>query len=85
MFKENFYGLRLEKLKIILIFFEKKFGNKIFLKTVKKQFLNICQIIQMDDSKSLFSFVGHSLFGGNMLISVSLIQLKVQAYTEITI
>jgi len=52
-----------------LDFYEKKFGNKFFLKTVKKQLSNICQILQMGDSKSLFSFVGHSLFGGNMLIS----------------
>ena len=52
-----------------LDFYEKKFGNKFFLKTIKKQFSNICQIIQMDDFKSLFSFVGHSLLGGNMLIS----------------
>lgn len=52
-----------------LHFYEKKFGNKIFLKTVKKQFSNICQIVQMGDSKCLVSFVGHSLFGGNMLIS----------------
>lgn len=49
--------------------YEEKFGNKFFLKTVKKQFSGICQIIQMGDSKSLFSYVGHSLFGGNMLIS----------------
>ena len=52
-----------------LYFYEKKYGNKFFLKTVKKQFSNICQIIQTGDSKSLFSFVGHSLIGGNMLIS----------------
>lgn len=52
-----------------LDFYEKKFGNKFFLKTIKKQFSNVCQIIQMDDSKRLFSFVGHSWFGGNMLIS----------------
>lgn len=52
-----------------LDFYEKKFGNKFFLKTVKKEFSNICQIMQMGDFKSLFSFVGHSWFGGNMLIS----------------
>ena len=52
-----------------LHFYEKKFGNKFFLKSVKKQFSNICQIIQMGESKGLFSFVGRSLFGGNMLIS----------------
>lgn len=55
-----------------LHFYEKKFGNEFFLKTVKKQFSNICHIIQMGDSKVLFSFVGHSLFGGNMLISDNL-------------
>lgn len=52
-----------------LHYYEEKFGNKFFLKTVKKQFSGICQIIQMGDSKGLFSYVGHSLFGGNMLIS----------------
>ena len=52
-----------------LLFYEKKFGNKFFLKTVKKQFSNICQIMQMGDSKCLLSFVGHNLFSGNMLIS----------------
>ena len=52
-----------------LDFYEKKFGNKFFLKTVKKQFSNICQIMQINDYKGLFSFIGHSLFGGNMLIS----------------
>lgn len=52
-----------------LHFYEKKYGNKFFLKTVKKQFSNICHIMQMDNSKGLFSYVGHSLFGGNMLIS----------------
>lgn len=52
-----------------LQFYEKKFGKKFFLKTVKKQFSNICQIVQVGNSKCLVSFVGHSLFGGNMLIS----------------
>lgn len=52
-----------------LHFYEEKYGNSFFLKTIKKQFSNICQIIQLGDSKGLFSFVGHSLFGGNMLIS----------------
>ncbi len=52
-----------------LHFYEQKFGSTFFLKTVKKQFSNICRIVQMGDSKTLFSFVGHSLFGGNMLIS----------------
>ena len=52
-----------------LSFYEEKYGNQLFLKTVKKQFSNICHIIQTDDSKGLYAFVGHSLFGGNMLIS----------------
>ncbi len=52
-----------------LNFYEKKFGNQFFLKTIKKQFSNICHIIQMGNSKILFSFVGYSLFSGNMLIS----------------
>lgn len=52
-----------------LDFYEKTYGNSFFLKTVKKQFSNICQILQMGDSKGLFSLVGHSLFGGSMLIS----------------
>lgn len=52
-----------------LSFYEEKYGNKLFLKTVKKQFSNICHIIQTDDSKGLYTFVGHSLFGGNMIIS----------------
>lgn len=52
-----------------LHFYEKEFGNRFFLKTVKKQFSNICQIIQMGEFKILFSVVGHSLFGMNMLIS----------------
>lgn len=52
-----------------LYFYEKKFGNKFFLKTIKKQFSNICHIIQMNNFKSLFFSVGHSLLGGNMLIS----------------
>lgn len=50
-------------------FYEKKFGKQFFLKTVKKQFSKICQIIQMDDFKTLVSFMGHSLFGVNMWIS----------------
>jgi len=52
-----------------LVFYEKKYGSKFFLKTVKKQFSNICHIMQTGESKCLFSFVGRSLFGGNMLIS----------------
>lgn len=52
-----------------LHFYENKFGSKFFLKTVKKQFSNICEILQIGDSKGLFSFIGYSLLGGNMLIS----------------
>lgn len=52
-----------------LQFYEEKFGAKFFLKTIKKQFSNICQIIPIDNSLGLFSFVGCSMFGGNMLIS----------------
>jgi len=52
-----------------LDFYEKKYGNSFFLKTVKKQFSSICQIMQIGDSKGLFSFVGRSLLGGNILVS----------------
>ena len=52
-----------------LHFYEEKYGNKFFLKTVKKQFSSICHIMQIGESKGLFALVGHSLFGGNMLIS----------------
>ncbi len=52
-----------------LHFYEEKYGNKFFLKTVKKQFSSICHIMQIGKSKGLFALVGHSLFGGNMLIS----------------
>ena len=52
-----------------LQFYQKKFGNTFFLKTIKKQFSNTCLIIPIDNSIGLFSFVGCSLFGGNMLIS----------------
>lgn len=52
-----------------LHFYEKKFGNDFFLKTVKKQFSKVCQIMQIGDSKCLFSVIGHYAIGGNMLIS----------------
>lgn len=52
-----------------LHFCEKKFGNKFFLKTIKKQFSGVCHITQIGNSKALSAFIGHSLFGGNMLIS----------------
>lgn len=52
-----------------LQFYEDKYGDSFFLKTIKKQFSNVCQVLQIGDSKSLFSFVGYGLFGGNMLIS----------------
>lgn len=52
-----------------LQFYEKKFGNKFFLKTVKKQFSDICQIVQIGDTKSLFHVVGRSFFGGNKIIA----------------
>ena len=51
-----------------LDFYEKKYGKTFFLKTIKKQFSNICHIVQMDEFKGLFAFVGHSMFGGKMLI-----------------
>lgn len=58
------------KIQSNLPFYEEKYGNKFFLKTVKKQFSGICHIVQMDDnSKGLFAFVGHSMFGGNMIIA----------------
>lgn len=52
-----------------LSFYEDKYGNKFFLKTVKKQFSDICHILQMGDSKGLFALVGHSMYGGNMIVS----------------
>lgn len=52
-----------------LSFYEEKYGNKFFLKTVKKQFSDICHILQMGDSKGLFALVGHSMYGGNMIVS----------------
>ena len=52
-----------------LHYYEEKYGNKFFLKTVKKQFSSICHIMQMGESKGLFALVERSLFGGNMLIS----------------
>ena len=52
-----------------LQFYENKYGNEFFLKTVKKEFSKICYIIQSDNFKGLFSYVGHSLHGGNMLVS----------------
>lgn len=51
-----------------LDFYRKKYGNKFFLKTIKKQFANICHIIQTGDYYNLFSFIGRSFFGGNLLI-----------------
>lgn len=50
-------------------FYQKKYGNKIFLKTIKKQFSNVCYIAQGDDFKGLFALCGRSMIGGNMLIS----------------
>lgn len=52
-----------------LDFYEKKFGNKFFLKTVKKGFSNICQIMLIGECKFLISRIGQSWFAGNMLIS----------------
>lgn len=52
-----------------LHFYEKKYGSKFFLKTIEKQFSNVCYIVQTGDSKGLLARVGNSLFGGNMLIS----------------
>ena len=49
--------------------YESKYGRSFFLKTIKKQFSNICFIMEIDGSKSLCSLVGHSLLGTNMLIS----------------
>ena len=51
-----------------LDFYERKFGNQFFVKTIKNQFSNICHIRQIGNSKILFSFRGHNLFVGNMLI-----------------
>ncbi len=67
--KRNFLRTTFGEVQNNLEFYEKKFGTKFFLKTIKKQFSNTCQIMQIGNSKGLFSFVGHSLFGGNMLIS----------------
>lgn len=52
-----------------LDFYENTYGKTFFLKTVKKQFSNICQILRTGNSKSLVSSFGNSWFGGNMLIS----------------
>ena len=52
-----------------LDFYESKYGKSFFLKTIEKQFSDICYIRQIDDFKALYFFVGHSLFGGNMIIS----------------
>lgn len=52
-----------------LDFYENKYGNSFFIKTVEKQFSGICHILQIKDSKGLFAHVGHSMFGGNMIIS----------------
>lgn len=52
-----------------LDFYESKYGKSFFLKTIEKQFSDICYIRQIDDFKALYCFVGHSMFGGNMIIS----------------
>lgn len=52
-----------------LHFYEKKYGDRFFLKTVDKQFSDVCHIVQMNNSKGLFAFVGRNMIGGNMIIS----------------
>lgn len=52
-----------------LSFYEEKYGTSFFVKTVKKGFAGICSVLQTGESKALFSFVGRSLLGGNMIIS----------------
>lgn len=51
-----------------LDFYEEKYGNELFLKTIKKQFSKVCRIVSFCETKGLFAKVGRSMFGGNMLI-----------------
>jgi len=52
-----------------LQFYEERYGNTFFLKTRKKQFSSICRIVKINNSKGLFASVGHSMLGGNMILS----------------
>lgn len=50
-------------------FYEDKYGKAFFLKTIKKQFSKVCYIMELGEGKSIFAYMGHSMFGGQMLIS----------------
>lgn len=67
--QRNFFKTTFGELQENLHFYEKRYGEKFFLKTVKKQFSNICYIVNTDNSKCLFARVGNCMFGSNMIIS----------------
>lgn len=67
--KRKFIRTTFGEVRSNLEFYEKKYGNSFFMKTIEKQFSTVCHILNLDGLKDLFIYSGHSMMGGNMLIS----------------